>query len=150
MEAAFQDLSLPGDAHFVFGVARLDQQLPLLLPVTGGQAGVEGDPGDDGGSDGVRRDLDGTELNVEIVRDGGRHHAGHRQGGPAGVDQEELQGLRAAVRGDQAEVDHLLGTVEAGLGGDLHLQRQVQELSASGVGLDPEIISIFNVALIII
>ena len=138
MKAALEDVSLPGDADFIFRIARLDQQFSLVLPVTGGQAGVEGDPGDDGGSDGVRWDLDGTELNVEIVRDGGRHHAGHRQGGPAGVDQEELQGLRAAVRGDQAEVDHLLGTVEAGLGGDLHLQGQVEELGPGGVSLDPE------------
>ena len=97
MKAALQYLSLPGDAHFVFRVARLDQQLSLLLPVTGGEAGVEGDPGDDGGPDGVGRDLDGAELDVEILRDGGRHHAGHGQRSPAGVDQEELQGLRPAV-----------------------------------------------------
>ena len=138
METAFENHGLPGDADFVLGVARLDQQLALLLPITGGEAGVEGDPGDDGGSDGVRRDLDRAELNVEILRDRGRHHAGHRQSAPPGVDQEELQGLRAAVRGDEAEVDHLLGTVEAGLGGDLHLQGQVEELGPGGVGLDPE------------
>ena len=150
MEAALEDLSLPGNAHFVLGVAGLYQKFSFLLPVTGSQAGVESDPGDDGGPDGVWRDLDRAELDVEVLSDGGGHNAGHSQRLAARVDQQELQGLRAAVGGDEAEVNHLLGTVEAGLGGDLHLQRQVQELSASGVGLDPEIISIFNVALIII
>ena len=144
MQAALQHLGLPRDADLVLGVARLDQQLALLLPVLGHQVGVEGDGGDDGGVDGVGRHLDGPrELDVETLGDGGGDHAGHGDGLRAGVEDEQLQGLGAGVRGHEAEVHHLLRAVDPGLRGHLHLQRQVEELSTGRVGLDPENIKCF-------
>ena len=104
----------------------------------------DGDGGDDGGVDGVGRHLDGPrELDVETLGDRGGDHAGHGDGLGAGVEDEQLQGLGAGVRGHEAEVHHLLRAVDPGLRGHLHLQRQVEELSTGRVGLDPENIKCF-------
>ena len=54
----------------------------------------------------------------------------------------ELHALGSGVRGHEAEVNHLLRTVDARLGRDLNLERQVEKLGSGGVGLDPAIINI--------
>ena len=97
---------------------------------------IKSDLGHDGWFERVGLGLGGLELDGDGL--GGRRgdHVGDGDGLGAGVQDEELHRLllRRGVRGEEAEVELLLGTVDARVRTDLDLKRKVEELRPSGVG----------------